>query len=386
MSQRPPSPPAGAFASEGEPGTLRVEELRDGLTLWFAGRLDAASTGHLWRRALAALEEAKPRRLVIDASGVAYCDGTGAALLLELRGRQARAGGESVIQSLRAELQELLKLYDLGDVAVKEKAALSLVERVGRAAVGLCQDLRSLVEFVGHLTVSLLEAARHPAGIRWQDVWLSVERSGVNALPILCLISFLLGLILAFQSAIPMREFGADIYVANLISVATIRELGPLMTAIVMAGRSASAFAAELGTMKVKEEIDALTTMGLEPVRFLVVPRTLAAVMMAPLLSIFANLASLIGGGVVMLTFGFSLPLYVNQVRGASDYGDLLGGLFKSFVFGMVVAAIGCLRGMQTKTGASAVGESTTSAVVSGLVLIAIVDGAFAVVYYCLGI
>jgi phospholipid/cholesterol/gamma-HCH transport system permease protein len=367
---------------------FHAERSGEELTLSFAGRLDSVSTGDVWRKAVREMD-AKPRRLVIDGSGVTYCDGTGAALLLELRQRQSSAGGEVVVRSLRPEFQELLDLYgrlEIASESMRPKAVPLSVEGIGRLVVGRFRDMRTLIEFVGHVTVALLEVARHPSRLRWKDVGLIMERAGVDALPILGLISFLLGLILAFQSAIPMRQFGADIYVANLIGVATIRELGPLMTAIVMAGRSSSAFAAELGTMKVQEEIDALKTMGLEPVRFLVVPRTLAAVLMAPLLSIFANLASLLGGAVVMLTFGFSFELYANQVRGAADYGDLLGGLFKSLVFGIVVAAIGCLRGMQTGTGASAVGESTTNAVVSGLVLIAIVDGAFAVVYYYLGI
>jgi len=162
--------------------------------------------------------------------------------------------------------------------------------------------------------------------------------------------------------------------------------MGPLITAIILAGRSGSAFAAELGTMKVREEIDALTTMGLEPVRFLVVPRVLAAVTMTPLLAMFANLFGLIGGAVVMRSLGFSLVTYVNQILSAVTVGDLLGGLFKSLVYGIVVAGIGCLRGLQTTTGASAVGQSTTSAVVSGIVLIAIVDGGFAVVFYALGL
>jgi len=243
-----------------------------------------------------------------------------------------------------------------------------------------------LLTFVGELTVTLLRAARHPRLVRWSDAWLSAERVGVDALPIIALIGFLLGLILAFQSAIPMRRFGAEIFVANLIGVSMIREMGPLITAIILAGRSGSAFAAELGTMKVREEIDALTTMGLEPVRFLVVPRVLAAVTMTPLLAVFANLFGLIGGAVVMRSLGFPLVTYVNQILSALTVGDLLGGLFKSLVYGIVVAGIGCLRGLQTKTGASAVGQSATSAVVSGIVLIAIVDGGFAVVFYALGL
>jgi phospholipid/cholesterol/gamma-HCH transport system permease protein len=191
---------------------------------------------------------------------------------------------------------------------------------------------------------------------------------------------------MAFQSAIPMRQFGAEVYVANLIGLSMVRELGPLLTAILLAGRSGSAFAAELGTMKVSEEIDALTTMGLEPVGFLVVPRVIAAVAMTPLLAVFASLLGLVGGAVVMLSLGFPLVTYVIQIKSAVTAGDMLGGLGKSLAFGIVVAAIGCLRGLQTKSGASAVGESTTRAVVSGLVLITLVDGIFAVVFYYLGV
>jgi phospholipid/cholesterol/gamma-HCH transport system permease protein len=191
---------------------------------------------------------------------------------------------------------------------------------------------------------------------------------------------------MAFQSAIPMREFGADIYVANLIGLSMLRELGPLLTAIILAGRSGSAFAAELGTMKVSEELDALVTMGLEPVDFLVVPRLIAAVAMTPLLSIWAGFLGLVGGAVVMRSLGFPFVTYVIQVESAVTVSDMISGLSKAFVFGIVVAAIGCLRGLQTRSGASAVGQSTTRAVVSGLVLITIVDGVFAVVFYYLGI
>jgi phospholipid/cholesterol/gamma-HCH transport system permease protein len=183
-----------------------------------------------------------------------------------------------------------------------------------------------------------------------------------------------------------MRQFGAEIFIADLIGLSMIRELGPLLTAIILAGRSGSAFAAELGTMKVNEEIDALTTMGLEPVRFLAVPRVIAAVAMTPLLSVFTSLFGLIGGAVVMLSLGFPLVTYVDRIVAAVHPGDFLQGLFKALAFGIVVAGIGCLRGLQTRTGASAVGDSTTSAVVSGLILIAVVDGIFAVVFYCLGI
>jgi phospholipid/cholesterol/gamma-HCH transport system permease protein len=367
----------------------RISNDRATLTLLLTGRLDANTTGRLWREAQHIFEQSKPIRVVIDASEVSYCDGAGVAFIVKLQQYQARTGGDVTIHGLQEEFRRLLGIY--GQISIdpppgRRREPLSVVEQVGHAALGVWQDVQTLLTFVGELTVTLLRAARHPRLVRWSDAWLTAERVGVDALPIITLIGFLLGLILAFQSAIPMRRFGAEIFVANLIGVSMLREMGPLITAIILAGRSGSAFAAELGTMKVREEIDALTTMGLEPVRFLVVPRVLAAVTMTPFLAVFANLFGLIGGAVVMRSLGFPLVSYVNQIVSAVTVGDLLGGLFKSLVYGIVVAGIGCLRGLQTTTGASAVGQSTTSAVVSGIVLIAIVDGVFAVVFYALGL
>ena len=367
----------------------RISNDRATLTLLLTGRLDANTTGRLWREAQHIFEQSKPIRVVIDASEVSYCDGAGVAFIVKLQQYQARTSGDVTIHGLQEEFRRLLGIY--GQISIdpppgRRREPLSVVEQVGHAALGVWQDVQTLLTFVGELTVTLLRAVRHPRLVRWSDAWLTAERAGVDALPIIALIGFLLGLILAFQSAIPMRRFGAEIFVANLIGVSMLREMGPLITAIILAGRSGSAFAAELGTMKVREEIDALTTMGLEPVRFLVVPRVLAAVTMTPFLAVFANLFGLIGGAVVMRSLGFPLVSYVNQIVSAVTVGDLFGGLFKSLVYGIVVAGIGCLRGLQTTTGASAVGQSTTSAVVSGIVLIAIVDGVFAVVFYALGL
>jgi len=359
-----------------------------GLVLSIIGSLDSATTGQAWRDALQLINRSKPKRLIIDASQLTYCDGAGAALLLELRRRQQNRRDTYEIQSLDPAYQALLDLYGRSDAQRPDPLAPSVspTEQIGRATVALWHDIVVLIAFVGELCLALALAARRPSLVRWKDAFLTAELVGVNALPIIALLGFLLGLIMAFQSAIPMREFGADIYVANLIGLSMLRELGPLLTAIILAGRSGSAFAAELGTMKVSEELDALTTMGLEPVRFLVVPRVIAAVAMTPLLAIFAGLLGLIGGAVVMLSLGFPLVTYIIQVKSAVTVGDMVGGLGKSFAFGIVVAAIGCLRGLQTKSGASAVGESTTRAVVSGLVLITVVDGIFAVVFYYLGI
>ena len=378
-------------AAEASLNSLDARRSSDGgtLTLIMTGRWDSDTTGKWWQRGQQILEQGKPSRLVIDASGVSYCDGAGVAFLIDLQQLQIRIGGDAAIQGLPEEVRRLLDIY--GHISIerspgRRREPLSIIEQVGKAAVELWRDLQALLTFIGELALTLLRAARHPRLVRWHDALLVAEQSGVDALPIIALIGVLLGLILAFQSAIPMRRFGADIFVADLLGIAMLREMGPLITAIILAGRSGSAFAAELGTMKVREEIDALRTMGLEPVRFLVLPRVIAAVAMIPVLTVFANLFGLMGGAIVMRSLGYPLVTYVNQVLSAVTVGDLMGGLLKSFVYGIVVAAVGCLRGLETRTGASAVGQSTTSAVVSGIVLIAIVDGLFAVVFYALGL
>jgi phospholipid/cholesterol/gamma-HCH transport system permease protein len=203
---------------------------------------------------------------------------------------------------------------------------------------------------------------------------------------ITALLGFLIGLILAFQSAVAMQKFGVEVFVADLVVISLFRELGPLITAFILASRSGSAFAAELGTMKVNEEIDALTTMGLDPVRFLVLPRVVAAVAVLPLLTLFNHFFGLVGCGVVMTSLDIPVATYLERVREAADLGDLFGGLIKTFVFGTLIAGIGCLRGLQTGTGPSAVGDSATRAVVSGIVAIVVADGVFAVLYYFLGV
>ena len=372
---------------------LRSEGPRDGLlTLIFTGRLDSTTTGTVWRRAAAAVTRARSQDVVIDASRLEYCDGAGIALLVYLRLLQSRAGRRLRIDGLRPEFANLLddSIRDFPSRAPKANGEISrpagFAIEIGEATVEVWRDIQILVSFVGELGVALMHALFHPRSVRWRDALAVAEVVGVNALPIVALISFLMGLIMAFQAAIPLRQFGAELFIANLIGLSMLRELGPLMTAIVVAGRSGSAFAAELGTMKVREEIDALRTMGLDPVRFLIVPRVIAAVCMTPLLTIFANLIGLMGGSVVMLSLGFPLITFFHQVQYAVSYGSLVGGLVKAFVFGILVAGIGCLRGLQTKTGATAVGESTTSAVVSGIILIAITDGIFSVVYYYLGV
>lgn len=375
--------------TETERASAIVREESGVVVLALSGRLDADGTALVWKPAEAALAKLGSRKLRLDASGVEYSDGAGTALLFDCLQRAKHSGGGGELVGASDEVRSQLELHDpelwCGG-PTPEQPSDGLVIEVGRATTDAWHEARQLIEFTGAVSAALKYAALHPRSVRWRDVVRISERAGVNALPIVATIGTLMGLILAFQSAIPMKRFGADLFVADLVAISLLRELGPLMTAIVLCGRSGSAFAAELGTMKVNEEIDALTTMGLEPVRFLVVPRVIAGVLTTPMLAVFANLCGLIGGAIVFLSFGHPLVSYYRQVQGAVTHVDLLGGIFKAFVFGIIVAAVGCARGLQTGNGASAVGYSTTRSVVSGILLIVIADMAFALLYFALDI
>jgi phospholipid/cholesterol/gamma-HCH transport system permease protein len=368
--------------------TIRAARQDEGaLTLAFRGRLSVETTPSAWRASLALLAAEKPDILVIDIGGLDYCDGSGAALLIHLE-RGAVGQGSVAVIGAKPDIARLLQHYRAASERpwLRRRRHHSFLEQTGECAIALAYDIGDLVGFVGESTIAFGRALRRPRRVRWSDVLELAEITGIDALPIIALLGFLIGLILAFQSAIPLRAYGADLFVANLLGLSLLRELGPLLTAVILAGRSGSAFAAEIGTMKVQEELDALRTMGLDPMLFLVVPRIIAAVLMMPLLTIFLDLCGLAGGGVVMRSFGIPPVAYVRQLLSALQVIDLTGGLIKSLVFGLLVAGIGCYRGLGTGKGASAVGASTTSAVVSGIVLIILADGAFSIVYYVLGI
>ena len=363
--------------------TVVVREEGGRTVVSLAGRLDANGVAALWAPATEAAT--RSTALMIDAAGVDYCDGSGVALLGELR----RLAGDRPfeIAGLKPEFDTLLGMVgSLAPPADRTATRYGLFSTLGRLAYGIAAEMRMQVAFIGELVVAIGAAARRPGIVRWSDFISVAEAAGVRAVPIMTLMGFLIGLIMAFQSAIPMRRFGADLFVADLVSLSLLRELGPLMAAVMMAGRTGSAFAAEIGTMKVNEEVDALVTMGLVPVRFLVVPRVLAGVFVMPFLAMIMNVAGLLGCLVVMMSLGYPPVTFYNQLVGAVSHVDLLGGLFKAAVFGFLVAGVGCLRGLQTTTGAAAVGVATTRSVVSGILLIILADGLFAVLFYYLDI
>jgi phospholipid/cholesterol/gamma-HCH transport system permease protein len=379
----------GLFMPVSESATVRYEQSGQTLRMAISGRLDADTTSRIWPEALAKCDTILPEQLQVDASSIDYCDSAGIGLLLKLRDIQQGRNKNITIDGLKPEFSKLLTLFDPGQIAAPPAAgSLSrrIAEEVGRSAAAVVRDLVEEVNFIGELSVKMTESLLHPTRLRWQDAMLIAEKTGANAVGIVSLMGFLIGLILAFQSAVPMKLFGAEIFVADLVAISLFRELGPLITAVIVASRTGSSFAAEIGTMTVNEEVDALVTMGLDPVKFLVIPRVLSTTFVMPILAMFNSIVGLIGAGVLMVSIGFTPITYIQRVQLAVHPHDVIGGLVKTLVFGALIASIGCLRGLQTRRDASGVGDAATRAVVTGIVAIVVTDGVFAVLYYHLGI
>jgi phospholipid/cholesterol/gamma-HCH transport system permease protein len=269
----------------------------------------------------------------------------------------------------------------------KEALREPLLVQVGRGSMDIARQAGGLVTFLGESTIALGRFFVGKAKFRRTDLWLTIQQCGVDALPIVTLISFLVGLILAFVGAVQLAMFGAQIFIANLVGIAMAREMAAIMTGIIMAGRTGAAFAAQIGTMQVNEEVDALITMGVSPMEFLVLPRMLALIVMMPLLCLYANVVGILGGFVVGTgMFDISFTQYMEQTRLALNLTHFGIGIFKSVIFGVLVAIAGCLQGMECGRSASAVGDAATSAVVTSIVLIVVTDGFFAVITNIIGI
>jgi len=358
-----------------------------GAVLSLSGALDVHSAAGA-RRAIAARLAEKALRLVeVDASGIEHGDASGMVILYELAQGRFTPGTRPSVHGLRPELEKLLAAFPppaLAEGAHDRPKPLSVPVEVGAAAIGLGRDVVEVIRFLGRLTLALGSILRRPRSLRVGELARVFEKAGANAFGIVSLISLLTGLIIAFEAAQPLKQFGAQIFIANMIGLVMVRELGPIMTAIVFAGRSGSAFAAELGTMKVNEELDALRTMGLDPARFLVIQRVLAGTLAMPLLTAYSMAMGILGGVIVTRLMGFPLALIWRQLSSALGLKDILFGLIKAVVFGTVVAGLGCYQGMHTRQGPSAVGDSATRAVVASILMIIVVDAVFSVVAYLL--
>jgi phospholipid/cholesterol/gamma-HCH transport system permease protein len=345
------------------------------------GRITARTAAPIWQSAIETLVRNPDRPVLIDASRLQYVDNVGMALLFDLTRRERAPGATVRIQALAPNLAALLGRYEPQDFTAppSRPPRLGTLEDIGRAAARQLRYLGELAGFLGGCLRALRKARSHPGTVNWGDVLDVATETGANAVPIVLLMGFLMGVIIAFEVGLVARQFGAVIFVVNGVGVAMLRELGALMTAIVLAGRTGAAFAAQIGTQKVNEELNAICTFGLDPIEFLVLPRILAAVLVVPLLTILADVVGLFGGALVMTSFNISFLQFFTRLLGAVTATDLMLGIIKAAVFGVTIAVVGCHSGLDTGAGATSVGLSATSAVVTSIVLIVVIDGLFAV-------
>jgi len=373
-------------------GNLEIDRTKDGDSLirlsgdWLL-RTGMASADDIFAR----LDlEAGQHRVAVDLAGVGRWDSALVSLMVQLRrGCETR----HLEMDARGVPEGLGRLVDLA-LAVPERAGAKrtetpppFLESVGRQVLDAMKSSGEMLSFLGEAIIALANAARGRARFRMADVVLVLQDCGPHALPIVTLISFLVGMILAFVGLVQLQQFGADIYVANLVAVAMVREMGGMMTGIIMAGRTGAAFAAQLGTMNVSDEISAFRTLGIPPTEFLVLPRMLALIFAVPLLTIYANVVGMFGGSVVTgLLSDVSLLQYYVQTAASVTLGDWTGGLFKAVIYGIIIAIAGCLRGMQCKKSAAAVGDAATSAVVTAIVFIILAEAVLTVIYTILGV
>jgi phospholipid/cholesterol/gamma-HCH transport system permease protein len=365
-------------------GRYRLEQGQHDAIVRFEGRLDYLTAASVYDFLHHQLKLPPTGQLIVDLSSVSYFDDFGAVALMEMRQAAQSRGAGFKLTGISDKIQEILQLVHFDDENAfkmdRRRKSPNIVLRLGEASIGVVNRMRYEVAFLGSVLLAFGAILRYPRSLRLGDTLTCMEKTGVNAVPIVGLIGFLLGLVIAFMSSLQLAQFGANVFVASLVSIGMVSELGPIITAIVVAGRSGSAFAAEIGTMKISEEIDALVTMGLDPTLFLAIPRLIAAVIVVPLLTLFADVFAIAGGlfvGVFMLDL--TAGTYMNQSIKALTVFEVCWGSAKSVIFAVLIAWIGCLRGFQTRGGADAVGGAATSAVVSSIFLIILFDSFFAV-------
>jgi phospholipid/cholesterol/gamma-HCH transport system permease protein len=325
----------------------------------------------------------------IDFSGITYIDSAAALCLIQIQKAATAQNIESSLLNLNDETKGIFSvIYEKALTQAPFKAVETrdgMVTQIGGASIDIIRDAINFITFTGELLSAIAYTVLHPKSLRTKDVLFYMKRAGVDGLPIVGLISMLLGLILAFMSYLQLRSVGANIYVPSLVSFAMVKELGPIMTAILVAGRSGSAFAAEIGTMVVNEEVDALTTMGFDPIRFLAVPKVLAAIIVVPVLTLYSDLFGILGGLIVGITgLDLTANTYIHQSLKTIQVFDVVTSLIKAAVFAALIAGIGCQRGFQVRAGAQDVGKYTTSAVVAAIFLIVVADSIFAIMFYYL--
>ncbi|MBV9991549.1 MAG: ABC transporter permease, partial [Alphaproteobacteria bacterium] len=328
----------------------------------------------------------------IDGSAIEKLDSAGAWLLLRAK-RQfeedgAAVGGFTIPKIYEPLLHTLDRDHDAPPVSLPVRHGLNaMLTRIGRATVHALQQGRDMLGYLGNITVETIYVIGPQKQLRWVAFTHQVEETGINALPIVGLLSFLIGIVLAYQGADQLRRFGAEIFTINLLGVGVLRELGGLVTAIIIAGRSGSAFTAQIGTMKVNEEIDALQTIGLNTFDVLVLPRVLGLLIALPFLTLYADIMAMIGGAVMCyFDLGITVPVFMRQLHQAVTMNTFLVGVIKAPVFAIVIGLVGCFEGLQVERNAASVGKLTTRSVVESVFLVIVLDAGFSILFSILKI
>jgi phospholipid/cholesterol/gamma-HCH transport system permease protein len=365
------------------------EHTRGKIDVRLFGRFTFEGGGGLWAELQSKLSAKSHTDIRFDLEGIESMDGGSMALLVQSKWNLQTAGVRCEFSGGTQAVKKILALYE-GDASPSPKPPTVRIGdfgQLGNRIVNGLREARHFVGFVGGMILDIGGVIRRPSTGNWRDIWSIMARTGADAVPIVVLINFLMGLFMGFQAAVQLKQFGANIYVADLVGLSITRELGPLMTAIIVVGRSGAAFAAELGTMKVSEEIDALRTMGLGPLRFLVFPRVLALLLVMPALTLLGDLVGILGGLLVgVLSLDLTITGYINQTQRALGLWDVFQGVTKATVFGVTIGLISCAQGLATTGGAEGVGRRTTAAVVTSLFAVIMLDALFTVVFHKLGL
>jgi phospholipid/cholesterol/gamma-HCH transport system permease protein len=350
------------------------------------GRLIFQEAGEIWTDVQARIADLKKGdRIEFEMSDVMAIDGGTMALLVHLRSELAARGVHAEFAGAGEKVQALIHLYkgDIKAVARVHRRPEGVFAQIGRSTVELFAEIQQVFGFFGDSVMAALGLLKEPRTANWKEVVPTMARSGADAVPIVVLINFLVGFVMGFQGATQLKQFGANLFVADLVGLSVTRELGPLMTAIILCGRSGASFAAELGSMAVSEEIDALRTMGFGPIRYLVLPRTVALMLVMPLLTLLGDLMGMLGGLVVGVTsLGLTFGGYLTETQKAVTMWDVFSGLVKSVVFALAISLISCQQGFATTGGAEGVGRRTTKSVVSILFALIVIDAGFTVFFH----
>ncbi len=373
-------------------GWLNAAVEADGAVLLQAGgHWDATNVTRLDQQ-LRGLAPANGAAVILDLAQVERLDTAGAWLLHRTRKEFRARGGRADYAGLTPAHEAMLEQVAANDQPAeieppREAALLAVLDQVGRGAVDVMIEGRQQIAFLGLLLVTLAGTLRHPGRLRLVPLIHHMEKVGFNALPIVGLISFLIGVVLAYQGATQLQRFGAEIFVVDLVAVSVLREIAILLTAIVVAGRSGSAFTAEIGSMVVNEEVDAMRTLGLDPMEVLVLPRVLALVITLPLLAFFADMMGLFGG--MLMCWGaldISPGLFLERLQGAVSPWSFWVGMIKAPFFAFLISSVGCLEGLRVSRSAESVGRQTTRSVVTGIFLVIVVDAMFSIFFAAVGV